>query len=267
MRLKANGFESWICINDGEIEQFKPQTVEHPTGQTCWIASEVDKGFSIHWRNTDVFCQTAARIWVDGIECAGEIILGPNREATISGRRTSGSTVSPFRFSPLNLTDDDEFLESAGHKDVGLIRVEIWTINMAGTKPYSNIAPVEESKIHERSKKGGTHQIKFDEEIVQVPRSAAIIEYLERSPLVTFTFKYRSIDLLRADNIAPKHKRKASPSSSETKASTKTSELKTVLKRRQNPKRVKKEDNSTPGEIIDLTRSDTPVATEIIDLT
>jgi hypothetical protein len=113
---------------------------------------------------------------VDGIECAGEIILGPNREATISGRRTSGSTVSPFKFSPLNLTgtvfltikeirqgnslDDDEFLESAGHKDVGLIRVEIWTINMAGTKPYSNIAPVEESKIHERSKKGGTHQIK-----------------------------------------------------------------------------------------------------------
>jgi hypothetical protein len=46
-----------------------------------------------------------------------------------------------------------------------------------------------------------------------------------------------------------------------------TSELKTVLKRRQNPKRVKKEANSTPGEIIDLTRSDTPVATEIIDLT
>ncbi|KAJ7879615.1 hypothetical protein B0H14DRAFT_2709462 [Mycena olivaceomarginata] len=269
MRLKANGFESWLCINDGEVEQFKPQTVEHPTGQTCWIASEVDKGFSIHWRNTDVFCQTAARIWVDGIECAGEIILGPNREATISGRRTSGSTVSPFKFSPLNLTgtvfltikeirqgnslDDDEFLESAGHKDVGLIRVEIWTINMAGTKPYSNIAPVEESKIHERSKKGGTHQIKpvFDEEIVQVPRSAAIVEYLERSPLVTFTFKYRSIDLLRADNIAPKYKRKASPSSSETK----------------NPKRVKKEANSTPGEIIDLTRSDTPVATEIIDLT
>ncbi|KAJ7933791.1 hypothetical protein B0H13DRAFT_682637 [Mycena leptocephala] len=266
MRLEANGFEAWINIDDCEVEQFQPKTVEYPTGQTSWIASEVNKGFSIHWRNTDVFCQTAARIWVDGIECAGEIILGPNREASVSGRRTSGSTVSPFKFSPLNLTDDDAFLDSVGHKDVGLIRVEIWTINMAGTKPFSNIAAPVETKIHERSKKGGSHQIKFGQEVIHATRSAAIIEYLENSPLVTFTFKYRSIDLLRADGLAPNrvsNKRKASadgPSSSESKVA----------------KRVKKETgqqfSSTPGEIIDLTRSVTPpsrppVATEVIDLT
>jgi hypothetical protein len=99
-----------------------------------------------------------------------------------------------------------------GHKDVGLIRVEIWTINMAGTKPYSNIAAPVETKIHERSKKGGSHQIKpvirfktvltltttsrFGQEVIHATRSAAIIEYLENSPLVTFTFKYRSIGWL-----------------------------------------------------------------------
>ncbi|KAJ7267639.1 hypothetical protein B0H12DRAFT_1098151 [Mycena haematopus] len=188
--------QAWIIINGDEAEQFKPETVDYPTGQTCWIASELDKGFSIHWRNTDVFCQTAARIWVDGIECAGEIILHPNCEANISGRRTSASTVSPFKFSPLNLTDDDTFLTSLAHKELGLIRVEIWTINMAGTKPYSKIVAAEESKIHERSKKDSSHQIKFAEEVVQPPRSAAIVEYLEKSPLVTFTFKYRSIGLL-----------------------------------------------------------------------
>ncbi|KAF7357821.1 hypothetical protein MVEN_00828100 [Mycena venus] len=247
MRLQANGFEAWVTIDDREVDQFKPETVDYPSGQTSWIASELDKGFSIHWRNTDVFCQTASRIWVDGIEVAGEIILGPNREASVSGRRTSGSTMSPFKFSPLNLTDDDAFLDSGGHKDIGLIRVEIWTVNMLGKKQYSNVAPTEESKIHERSKKGGTHQIKFAEEVAQPPRSAAIIEYLERSPIVTFTFKYRSLDLLRADGIAPnqgssKRKALASPSGSEIKT----------------PKRVKKEGGQqltpTLGEIIDLTR-------------
>ncbi|KAJ6594438.1 hypothetical protein B0H19DRAFT_1366306 [Mycena capillaripes] len=258
MRLAANGFEAWIAIDDQEVEQFLPKTVDYPVGQTCWIASELNKGFSIHWRNTDVFCQTAARIWVDGMECAGEIILTPNREASVTGRRTSGSTISPFIFSPLNLTDDDAFLDSVAHKDVGLIRVEVWTINMAGTKPYSNVPPPVESKIHERSKKGGAHQIKFGDSVAHATRSAAIIEYLERSPLVTFTFKYRSIDLLRADELAPNQgssKRKAGNSPNlETKA----------------PKRVKKEAGQQaplPGEIIDLTKSDTHVATEVIDLT
>ncbi|KAJ7680819.1 hypothetical protein DFH06DRAFT_1077812 [Mycena polygramma] len=278
-RLIANGFEAWITIEGEEVEQYEPKTVEYPTGQTCWIASQINKGFSIHWKNTDVFCQTVARIWVDGIECSGEIILMPNREATISGRRASGSTVSPFVFSPLNLTgtvylidsayneprsspDDDAFLDSAAHKDVGIIRVEIWTINYTGSKPYrDNAPPPVESKIHERSKKGGAHQIKFQDSVVVSTRAAAIIEYLENSPLVTFTFRYKSLDLLKADGLAPSHsssKRKAltgSPSSSQIKG----------------PKRVKTEPKpqveSAPGEIIDLTRSESPVATEVIDLT
>ncbi|KAF8199953.1 hypothetical protein K438DRAFT_1966294 [Mycena galopus ATCC 62051] len=123
-----------------------------------------------------------------------------------------------------NFSDDDAFLDSAAHQNVGIIRVQIWTINMAGTKPYADVAPAQESKIHERSKKGGTHQIKFAEDVVQLPRSAAVVEYLEESPRATFTFRYRSIDLLRADGIAPSNKRKGSagPSGSGIKASMRT---------------------------------------------
>ncbi|KAJ7141273.1 hypothetical protein C8R44DRAFT_763101, partial [Mycena epipterygia] len=259
MPLSANGFDAWIKVDGHEASQYQTEPVDNPIGQTCWIASELNKGFSIHWKNTDVFCQTAARIYVDGIECAGEIIKGPNFDATVSGRRSSGSTVSPFIFSQLDLTDDDAFLD-AQHKDVGIIRIEIWTINMTGTKPYTNLAPHVESKIHERSKKGVAHQIKFGEPVEQATRSAAIVQYLERSPLVTFTFKYRSLDLLRANGIAPSPtsgKRKASASGSGTQES-------------EGSKRVKKESGQPakfrPGEIIDLTRSETPVASEVIDL-
>ncbi|KAJ7162077.1 hypothetical protein C8R46DRAFT_1103402, partial [Mycena filopes] len=256
MRLEANGIQAWIIdpSDDSEVEQFQPETVDIPTGQTCWIASELNKGFGIRWRNTDVFCQTASRVYVDGVECAGEIIMGPNLEATVSGRRTSGSAVSPFLFSPLNMTDDDEFLDAGVHKDLGLIKLEIWTVNMEGTKPFADLgAAPAESKIHERSKKAVPHQIKFGEPVAHAPRNAAIVEYLERRPLVTFTFKYRSLELLRANGIAPKapsRKRNAAAGPSEDK----------------NPKRVKKEGPSSPGEIIDLTRSESPEASGVIDL-
>ncbi|KAJ7467175.1 hypothetical protein FB451DRAFT_407620 [Mycena latifolia] len=221
MRLVANGFEACVKIDGNEVQLFQPETVDEPSGQTCWIASELNKGFSIYWKNTDVFCQTASRIWVDGIECPGEIIQGPNFDATVSGRQTSATTVTPFVFSPLDLTDDDAFLDSAAQKDVGLIRVEIWTINQTGTIPYTNLAPTKESKIHERSKKGVAHQIKFGAPVVANTRAAAVVTYLERIPVVTFTFKYRSIELLRANGIAPnlgtalgKRKAAAGPSGS-----------------------------------------------------
>ncbi|KAJ7451844.1 hypothetical protein B0H11DRAFT_1821778 [Mycena galericulata] len=264
MPLKANGFEAWVRVDGQDAQHFQPETVNEPTGQTCWIASELNKGFSIHWRNTDVFCQTAGRIWVDGVECSGEITMGPNIEASVSGRRTSGSAISPFMFSSLNLTDDDAFLDSTAHKDVGLIRLEIWTITKTGNMPFPDVAPSVDSKIHERAtKKGVAHQTKFGEPIVEAPRAAAIVQYLEQLPLVTFTFKYRSIDLLRANGIAPnsvlgKRNAVAGPSGS-NKMETKGA------------KRVKKEAGQpvsfTPGGIIDLTRSETPVESEIIDLT
>ncbi|KAJ7091964.1 hypothetical protein B0H15DRAFT_777696 [Mycena belliarum] len=240
MPLVANGFEACIKIDGLEVQIFQPEAVDEPSGETCWIASELNKGFSIHWKNTDVFCLTASRIWVDGIECPGEIIRGPNFDASVSGRQTSATTVTPFVFADLDLTgiseiqprfirplDDDDFLDAGAHKDVGLIRVEIWTINQTGTIPYKTLAPTTEHKIHERAKKGVAHQIKLVVPVSVCARAAAVITYLERVPLVTFTFKYRSIDLLRANGIAPNTgsgKRKAASgpsgsSSQENKAS------------------------------------------------
>ncbi|KAJ7049688.1 hypothetical protein C8F01DRAFT_1181538 [Mycena amicta] len=203
MPLSANGFDAWIVVGDEETDVFKPELIDEPSGWTSWIASELGKEFSVHWRNTDVFCQTVGRVWVDGIECSGEILRGPNMDAKLTGRRTSGSTTAPFVFSKINFTDDDNFLDASSSRDVGLIKLEIWTINMTGTKPFATPAPVAESKVHERSKKGVAHQIKFGTPVDGHLRAAAIIEYLEPFPLVTFQFIYRSMDILRANGIAP----------------------------------------------------------------
>ncbi|KAJ7071924.1 hypothetical protein C8F01DRAFT_1101886 [Mycena amicta] len=194
MPLSANGFDAWIVVGDeGERMCTNPNLSTSRAGWTSWIASELGKEFSVHWRNTDVFCQTVGRVWVDGIECSGEILRGPNMDAKLTGRRTS----DPRR------PHDDNFLDASSSRDVGLIKLEIWTINMTGTKPFATPAPVAESKVHERSKKGVAHQIKFGTPVDGHLRAAAIIEYLEPFPLVTFQFIYRSMDILRANGIAP----------------------------------------------------------------
>ncbi|KAJ7782345.1 hypothetical protein DFH07DRAFT_874432 [Mycena maculata] len=261
MPLKANGFQAWIKVDDHEAQHFQPEKIDDPSGQTCWIVSELNKGFSVHWRNTDVFCQTAGRLWVDGVECSGEILMGPNLETSVSGRRTSGSTITPVIFSSLELTDDDAFLDSAAPKDIGLIRLEIWTINRTGSVPFSNIAPREASKIHERSKKLGAHQTKFGDQVVEpITRYAAVFDYLEALPMVTFTFKYRPLELLKANGITP--------SSVLGKNNAEGGPSRSVKQETKGAKRgVSQPASFSSGEIIDLTRSESPVTPEIIDLT
>ncbi|KAJ7646779.1 hypothetical protein FB45DRAFT_697611, partial [Roridomyces roridus] len=203
MPLSSAGFEAWIEVEGKETRYYEPEDLDDSDGQTCWIVSELDKAFSIHWRNEDVFIQTAGRIWVDGVECSGEILRGPGK-TSISGRRTSGTTLAPFIFSSMNLTDDDAFLDTAPDKDLGLIKLEVWAISYTGeTKAFPNAKAPSQSKIHERSKKSGAHQTKFGDPVMEVSRGAAVVEYLQSTPLATFTFKYRSLDLLQANDIAP----------------------------------------------------------------
>nr|GAT54992.1 predicted protein [Mycena chlorophos] len=268
MPLSANGIDAWVAVGgpgyDSEARTYQPESLQgrdsSTSGWTAWIASELGQEFSIHWRNTDVFCQTVGRVWVDGIECSGEILRGPNYDTRVAGRRTSGSAVQPFVFSKIDLTDDDTFLHASSSRDIGTIKLEIWTINMTGTKPFSNSAPVADAKVHERSKKGVAHQVKFGAPVEGNQRSAAVIEYLDTSPLATFTFKYRSMDILRANGIAPT--RASTSTSRTTKRKSRTMSVK--LEDKPPLKRLKREHRDPdllprtfkPGETIDLTNLD-----------
>ncbi|KAF7322033.1 hypothetical protein MKEN_00726100 [Mycena kentingensis (nom. inval.)] len=268
MPLSAEGIEAWIQVgydagDDGEeAEMYSAEATQTPSGPgwSAWIASQLGREFTIHWRNTDVFCQTVGRVWVDGIECSGEILRGPNHATKCAGRRTSGSTVAPFVFSNVNLTDDDTFLDSTSSREVGTIKLEIWTINMTGTKQFSLKAPIAQSKVHERTKKGVAHQVKFGAPVEVSTRAAAVIEYLDSAPLVTFVFRYRSMDILRANDIV-----------SEAEVKRAASRARGILvKQEEKPaKRLKREPTAAfkPGEIIDLTRDSPAPEPEVIDLT
>ncbi|KAF7305873.1 hypothetical protein HMN09_00741500 [Mycena chlorophos] len=285
MPLSANGIDAWVAVGgyDSEAQTYQPEPFDgrdsdsSVSGWTAWIASELGQEFSVHWRNTDVFCQTVGRVWVDGIECSGEILRGPNYDTRVAGRRTSGSAVQPFVFERIELTDDDNFLHASSSRDIGTIKLEIWTINMTGTKPFSNSAPVADAKVHERSKKGVAHQVKFvfllfkfGAPVEGNQRSAAVIEYLDTSPLATFTFRYRSIEILRANGIAPARE----STSRTTKRKSRTMSAGVKLEDKPPIKRFKREQRDPelltrtfkPGETIDLTNLDDDDAAEDLPL-
>ncbi|KAF7376574.1 hypothetical protein MSAN_00073800 [Mycena sanguinolenta] len=110
--------------------------------------------------------------------------------------------------------DDDAYLESALHPQLGLIKLEIWRVDVGGGFAPPAIAVPSAQKVHERSKKGMNQQVQFGDAIQHGQVQSAQIRRVGQGPLVTFSFKYRSLDLLRANGIAPQaertQKRKAS---------------------------------------------------------
>jgi len=55
--------------------------------------------------------------------------------------------------------------------------------------------------VHERTKKVTTHCVKFGDEIERAARRIKKVSRTNTKPLVTFVFKYKSLDLLKADGI------------------------------------------------------------------
>ncbi|KAJ7451852.1 hypothetical protein B0H11DRAFT_2201587, partial [Mycena galericulata] len=112
--------------------------------------------------------------------------------------------------------DDDAFLEFSSHEQLGVIDIVICAIEAAvrnvssvPSAPSTNRDFLPELKVHERSKKAVTQQAG---EVLTNPKPRLNVKC--GPDLVTFSFKYRPLDLLQANGIAPpppRLKRKASP--------------------------------------------------------
>ncbi|KAJ7267641.1 hypothetical protein B0H12DRAFT_1098155 [Mycena haematopus] len=214
--LQAKDFKAWIAIEGVEAPEYNVEIAENQLEVSCWIASEVGKQFAVHWTNLSVPGLTGGGVQVDGHKCGFEAIASEARPLSLfmDGIAETNNRTRPFLFAPLELTDDDAYLESALHPQLGLIKLEIWRVDVGMGIAPSAIALPSAQKVHERSKKGMTQQVRFDDAIQHAQVQSAQIRRVGHGPLVTFSFKYRSLDLLRANGIAPQperaQKRKAS---------------------------------------------------------
>ncbi|KAJ7879595.1 hypothetical protein B0H14DRAFT_2709399 [Mycena olivaceomarginata] len=296
--LQWKEFEAWVCIEGEETVEYDVQTSEDDRTVTCWIASELGKKFSIHWKNKAFLQDVGGSVKVDGNPCGGTISYAwrdLGRTISKSGI-ADAATLKPFVFSSLEVTDDDDDAlissSSSALQDLGLLELTIYPVRINGELESTVFSRLNLSdlKVHERSKKAVTQQIKLAEPqpLEKAPR---VLDIERTGPeVVKFCFKYRPIDVLRANGIAPsplRLKRKASaepprgPTTDDLEELADLEEAKNLrrwkkkLHKRDKKPRIKDED----GDVIDLTQNgarnkrvkveaDRPfISGEVIDLT
>ncbi|KAJ7761018.1 hypothetical protein B0H16DRAFT_1531473 [Mycena metata] len=202
------GFSCWVEIDNTTstvAPEYHTETFHDHKKVTCYIASEVGKSFSVGWRNSSCPVATAGHVFMDGNECGGRVLYGPSAICARHQGVTDTRTLRQFTFSSLTLTDDDAYLaHTSGHEKLGLIEIAIYPIEIFGLVPViCNSSTLSEIKIHERSKRVLTQQIRLAEPKALLVPQDAVAHRFTGPPIVTFVFKYRPKDMLIAHGIAP----------------------------------------------------------------
>ncbi|KAJ7879592.1 hypothetical protein B0H14DRAFT_3858440 [Mycena olivaceomarginata] len=255
-----NEFSAWVCIDGEKAPEYDVKISEDGRTVTCWIASELGKEFSVHWTNSSFAGCTAGQVRMDGAECGGKVIYGNVLPFTaVLNGFTDGATLRKFMFSSLGLTDDDAYLGGAALPDLGVIELYIFPAALAVAPPVGAGPALSALKVHERSKKAVTQQITLG----QTEQLAAPMAVFTAAPvgpnIVKFLFKYRPIDILRANGIAPQPARAQPPPASVKRAGVRASKENEPLVKKDSrlkgkgnaKKRVKREDD----DAIDLTQA------------
>ncbi|KAG6908583.1 hypothetical protein DXG01_004069 [Tephrocybe rancida] len=130
----------------------------------------------------------------------------------VSYARTSEFTRRDFMFTSLGVTDDDAYLDTVDQSyNFGTITLELWHLHVEGvvSKPLEHQPGnqvLEGQVVHERSKKAGTHHVKYGEEYYSPSPVVDVVSAhtIGAGPYASFTFKYRPIEMLMAGGIVPR---------------------------------------------------------------
>ncbi|KAJ6514738.1 hypothetical protein DFH09DRAFT_1288004 [Mycena vulgaris] len=269
--MQLGQFSAWVSVEGVQLSEFATEYSADGKKATCWIPSENDKQFCITFENAQPVPGfiVSGRVRVDGVSCGGtKLRLASARHVSTASRdsvSTSATTRRPLVF------DDDAYLNVAISSEIGSIRVKLRHVKdkplKKGWKDKNFNAPI----LHEQSKKAMGHSVQFGAEFSSNKKRLVPEEVIEK--LVTFVFKYRPIDLLRAQGTAPPETRKRRNTSDivdltiddderDEAAKIERPEARLgVLKR--SSKRAKHE----PSEIKEIRRQPIFQAGEVIDLT
>jgi len=198
-------YSAWITVDDNELAQYPTEVSSDGKKVSCWIASEAGKKFSVHLTAPESSRATAisAYVKVDGINCGGKIRApSHSRSIRVSGFSTSRTTIRPFAFAHLDLTDDDTFLDQHVSRDLGNITIKVWVI-IEGIDDRKREQAPDQLKVHERSKKAISHHVKLEAEVPCTYQPTYKTRFLDKKPLVAFVFKYRQLELLQTNGISP----------------------------------------------------------------
>ncbi|KAG6902266.1 hypothetical protein C0995_002417 [Termitomyces sp. Mi166 len=182
--MKFLNFEAHVVVDGERLPEYSVEYDEKTRTAVCWVPSQAGKPFSVTGLplgRSDI--NAVVNVYADGAFVGGKAYKKGQSwtSMTRSHASTSATTSRPLMFASIDLTDDDTLLHSANIKNLGEITVRLSRVEIISEDApfvHNETSSLTNNQIHERSKKAVTHKINF-------------------------TFKYRSIDVLRADGIAP----------------------------------------------------------------
>jgi len=206
-----------VAIHDGgtetKLEEYKVVTAVTET--ECWIESKLGSLFTVNMSLTrDVLNFPEAFVWkvyVDG-QVVDKVLMGfwdLRSVKVLRGVYITEDIYKPFRFAKTRFKEyglsDKNLLNALGTITVTVQRVR--AEGLSENQTFRGYHPSTSKSVNEKAKKALlTHSVECGDPVLRPSRS----QYWrtteidpDYAPLHTFTFKYRSRDILEADKIVP----------------------------------------------------------------
>ncbi|SGZ14671.1 BQ5605_C029g10610 [Microbotryum silenes-dioicae] len=133
----------------------------------------------------------------------------PDRVVSFLGQRCSATTIKPFYFADLSLTDDDRratHVDEHTLRSLGTIALKFYRVRIEGVNSAPRFATADTAVVHEKAKHRAHHQVKLGE-----ARSATQKEHLRyawidkrNSPYLSISFSYLPREMLEARDLMPR---------------------------------------------------------------
>ncbi|KAJ3571494.1 hypothetical protein NP233_g3723 [Leucocoprinus birnbaumii] len=205
-----NGMSVTMRVDGVELPEFKVERDVEKSKISCWVPSQVDKEFEVIVNSgTRARGPWAADVVADGARAYNAVFLA-DQSCNVGFFQKSSTVKCPFSFSKLDLVDDDDLLLSAQTTRIGEIEVSCHTVAISNSylKPDYTNTFADNSKVHEKSKKGLSEHVRLKSEI-ESTEQCKFFNARDIELLGTFVFRYRSLDYLQTKGIAPDPSQKA----------------------------------------------------------
>ncbi|KAJ3489971.1 hypothetical protein NLI96_g1759 [Meripilus lineatus] len=217
--------ENWNPLEEFLIEEFEDEKLV-----TCYVPSVSNQVHSFRSR-----CHTRLEgslnwtsvIHVDGTKVASKncgpydiaklstVVASENlgRYLTFADLKLTGASVPRQRKESLSsdiekYEDNDEEARGTANdlESLGTITVSFVRFRASGKLGPNIHVEAKDQVLHERNKKAGCHRVSFGDPFPHFEKAARIGDFLDKvaSPQLKIVFRYRSIDILQAQEIAPR---------------------------------------------------------------
>ncbi|KAI0812319.1 hypothetical protein BC629DRAFT_931276 [Irpex lacteus] len=254
--MKIDNIECYVICDGQNLTEYQEKSEAKPNlkGKSCYIISETGKRFAVRVKNLKSAHQTdvTAHLWIDGQLLRRKPVHG---SLDIDGTRADALTVRPFVFTSITLTEGN-----ANANDLGTICLKVYRISGHKSIPCAHVVGSKSTRldnkpVHEKSKKAGGHRVALGEARPSKKEASSQVTYIDELdfPYYTFTWRYRSKEMLQAQGIVPLdpmplHVKRLGPSVASGSSS----------------KRPRTEQSAPPqGSISQVKLEDTPTAQEI----